>query len=116
QTHGSKLMETYYRNFITGWESCANGNCSPSATQKDANVYAMGLLSSNRYANVIANVLGTPRVSTAGYAYTASDQFMDNPSGTGYIYNLGSGNGCSPSSGCAGGPIPVDPFVMTTDM
>jgi hypothetical protein len=106
QTHGTKLMETYYRNFITGWESCANGNCSPSATQKNANVYALGPLSFNRYGNFVANVLGTPGVSTLGYAYTNASQFVNNT--TGYIYNIGSGNnGTTPA-------IPIDNNVAAT--
>jgi len=114
QTHGGKLAETYYRNFITGWESCSNGNCSPSATLKNANVYAIGALSSNRYGNFIANVLGTPGVSTAGYNYINIDEFMNNSSGTGYIYNWASGNQNAPPS-TAGGPIPIDIGVISTD-
>ncbi len=116
QTHGGKLMETYFRNLLTGWESCSNGNCSPSATAKNANLDAISALAFNRYGNFVGNVLGTPGISTLAYSYTNASQFWSSNSSTGHIFNLGSGNSCSPSSGCSGGPIPIDPAVLSTVM
>jgi hypothetical protein len=118
QTHGGHMSETFFRNFVTGWESCSNGNCGPLPAAKTANVDAMQPLSFNRYMNAVGNVLGTHGVhdiAGATYAFTNSEWFW---SGTGYghIWNIGSGNSCSPSGGCAGGPIPIDPLVASTDM
>jgi hypothetical protein len=110
QTHGSHLFSTWYRNFFTGWESCANGNCG-SFTAKDEQLSALDMLSYNRYDNVIANVLGTPSVSTSGYTYTNPEYF--NSGSTGWIYNLASGNASAPPD-VAGGPIPVDYGTYTT--
>jgi hypothetical protein len=117
QTHGGKLAETYFRNLLTGWESCSNGNCSPSATSKQANLDAISALAFNRYDNIVGNVLGTPGISTLAYVYTNSSQFWSS-SGTGHIFNLGSGNGCGGSgSGCsASAALPIDPVVLSTTM
>jgi hypothetical protein len=57
-THGGHLMETYFRNFTTGWESCANNNCG--GMTKDDNTTAYGGDAFSRYSNLIANVFGTP--------------------------------------------------------
>lgn len=112
QTHGTQLMNTLYRNLFTGWESCSNGNCG-SNTQKNADLAAIMQLSYQRYPNIIANVLGTPGISTAGYQFVNAEYFFS--SATGYPYNWGSGNQCSPPD-CAGGPISVDPIVNTTSL
>lgn len=112
-THGGKLAETHFRNLYTGWESCSNGNCSPSATQKTANVDAVTLNAYNRYNNIVGNILGTPGInySSGGgaYVFTNASQYW---AGTGYghIWNIGSGNGgTSP-------PIPIDPLTISTAM
>jgi hypothetical protein len=104
QIHGTHLMLTMYRNFFTGWESCANGNCGGAAA-KDAQISAADVLSYNRYSNWIGNVLGTPGVmneysfTNAGY-YTSSS---DMP-----IWNVSSGNN--------GGTyiVPTDPLTGST--
>lgn len=116
QTHGGKLSETYFRNLLTGWESCSNGNCSPSATSKQANLDALSALAYNRYGNIVGNVLGTPGISTLSYAYTNASQFWSSNSGIGHIFNLASGNGCSPSGGCQGGPLAIDRVVLSSTM
>jgi MYXO-CTERM domain-containing protein len=112
QTHGGKLSETYFRNFLTGWESCSNGNCSPNATAKNANLDAVSPLAFNRYGNFVANVLGTPGVSTLAYVYTDPSQFWSSSNGLAHIWNLGSGN----QAVSLGGPIPVDPAVLSSTM
>jgi hypothetical protein len=115
QTHGGKLASSVFRNLFTGWESCSNGQCSPSATMKNANVDAVAILSYNRYDNLVGNVLGTPGISTLGYIYTQPDWFEDDTPGSGHIYNLASGNQNAPPD-VAGGPIPIDPVVLSTTM
>ena len=104
QIHGTHLMLTMYRNFFTGWESCANGNCGGAAS-KDAQVTAADVLSYNRYSNWIANVMGTPGVMNE-YSFTAADYYTsqsDNP-----IWNVSSGNN--------GGSyvVPTDPLTAST--
>jgi hypothetical protein len=93
--HGSHLNTTLFRNFSTGWESCANGQCG-TATHKDSFTMPVGYMAYNRYGNIIGNVLGTP-----GYhnAYQTNDMAFS-------IYNLGNGNGA----------IPYDPLVAATAM
>ncbi len=116
QTHGNKLAETMFRNLLLGWESCSNGQCSPSATQKNANLDTISALSYNRYDNIVGNVLGTPGISTLAYAFTNAGQFWSGT--TGHIFNLGSGNGCGGSgSGCsATAALPIDPVVLSSTM
>jgi hypothetical protein len=115
QTHGTQLMNTLYRNFLTGWESCANGNCG-TAKKKTDDLVAVLDLSYNRYHNFIGNVLGTPGVHTAGYNYTNAEYYFSK-GGVGYPWSFGSGNnGVSKSQGYQGGPIPVDPLVASTAM
>lgn len=129
QTHGGKLMQTFYRNFFTGWESCANGNCEPNPVQsdcgpgisycKDDNVSAANPFSYNRYGNWVANVLGTPGgPSSGGYVSITNNGGNGLPGTNGYIFELGSGNACGGSgSGCvATAPIPADPVVPKTTM
>jgi hypothetical protein len=113
QTHGGKMVETYFRNFATAWESCSNGNCAPSATQKNANLYGLGPLSSNRYGNYVGNIIGTPGVTTSGFVYSQSGEFFSSTAG--YAWDLASGNGGGPPSS-SGGPIPLDPIVLTSTM
>ena len=89
------MMNTLFRNFFTGWESCANGQCG-SYVAKVSGTTPVRLVESSRYHNIIANVLGTPGVSliyqtTAGFASAA-------------IYEMGSLNGS----------IPIDPIVGQT--
>jgi hypothetical protein len=109
QTHGSQLSITAYRNFFTGFESCANGNCG-SNQFKTNNANAIQDSSNNRYENILANVLGTPGVSTLAYQYANASYVFFNGLGLGYPYNMGSGNqGIS-------NPIPFDNAVLTTSM
>jgi len=88
QIHGTHLMLTMYRNFLTGWESCANGNCGGAAA-KDAQLSAADVLSYNRYSNWIANVLGTPGIANE-YSYTGTDYYTSNADRS--IWNVSSGN------------------------
>ncbi len=119
QVHGDHDFETYYRNFITGWESCANGQCG-SDPFKTNNVYPVGALSFNRYGNWVGNVLGTPGVHTVAGNYSACLSDFNTFAGTGvgtgtYIYQMGTGNGNGPPM-FPGGPIPCDSVVGTTSM
>jgi hypothetical protein len=115
--HGTHLMETFYRNFFTGWESCANGNCGPGNTQKDVNLQAVNNLAYHRYGNWVANVLGTPNgPSSSGYRRSDPSGGNGLPGTAGYIYDAGSGDSCSSSSGCVGGPVPVDSLVAATSL
>lgn len=103
EQHGSHLADTYYRNFFTGFESCANGQCG-SYSQKDASTSAVEDTNNDRYANFVANVLGTPgwtstyTSSTSEWA-TSLDAFV-----------VGSGNAAATPA------IPLDPLVGTTMM
>lgn len=102
QNHGTHMMETFYRNFYTGWESCANGQCG-SFTAKDVQTFALSILGYNRYPNLIANVLGTPGYSNT---YTSETNEWDVNQA---VFVLGSGNGAAP-----GGAIPLDTVVPAT--
>ena len=96
--HGSHLSNTKFRNFLLGWESCANGTCGNSSLKDETTVASID--SSNvRYANIIANVLGTPGY-TSGYVTTT-------PFAGGYSYNIGAGGTNSPAT-------PYDPLVAST--
>jgi hypothetical protein len=100
--HGSHLMETKFRNFFTGWESCANGQCG-STKAKDSGTNAMTDVSNARYTNNIANVLGTAGYHT-GYQTTST------PASNLTAYAIGIGNGSiSPT-------LPTDPMVAATMM
>lgn len=114
QTHGTQLMDTLYRNFFTGWESCANGNCG-SNKFKTSDLFGIMDLSFNRYQNIIGNVIGTPKINTLGYEFTNPEYFYYNGSGLGYPLNWESGNETTPPN-TAGGPLPIDPVVGTTGM
>jgi hypothetical protein len=109
QIHGSHLMETFYRNFLTGWESCSNGNCG-SNTQKDSSVATADVLSYNRYGNWVGNVMGTPGIETSAYQSATNEYDLGGAAGD--IWILGSGN----QSVGIGGPIPLDSVVGTTVM
>ena len=111
QAHGGSLSNTYYRNFVTGWESCSNGNCGSDSSKTDL-LFAIEDLSYNRYDNYLGNVLGTPGLSTLGYTFTNGEYYTYNASGAGYIWNIGSGNAVGPPD--YSGPIPIDPVVGAT--
>ncbi|HXM94096.1 MAG TPA: hypothetical protein VOA64_07555 [Candidatus Dormibacteraeota bacterium] len=96
--HGTHLNTTIFRNFVWGWESCANGQCG-AFTQKNTSVSALIQSSFNRYAADVANVLGTPGYHTT-YVSTGAFAFGD-------IYNLGNGNPNAPAQG-------PDPLVAST--
>lgn len=101
--HGSHLSETFYRNFFTGWESCANGQCG-TFPAKDVSTTAIVDASNDRYGNFIANVLGTPGFTTT---YTSnSSSYMANAS----AFVLGGGN----QGGAV--PIPFDTIVGATSL
>lgn len=105
--HGGHLMQTYFRNLATGWESCANGQCGSYST-KDSNVEAVSSQSYNRYMNFVYNVLGTPGYSTtynaASGACAGQYEFINT------VWATGCGNG--------GGsiPIPGDSIVNATSL
>jgi hypothetical protein len=81
--HGGHLNQTRFRNFLWGWESCANGQCG-TAPQKNTNANAIGSGFGSRYAANIANVLGTPGYSTN---YFSNGCFASHT-----IYQIGCGN------------------------
>jgi hypothetical protein len=102
-SHGSHLNQTLFRNFSTGWESCANGNCG-TTTAKDWGVSPMVWPFDMRYGNVIGNISGTPGFHTV----YQNAEFNGCASGGCAIYNLG-GTNPSPTP-----PIPSDPLVPAT--
>jgi hypothetical protein len=96
--HGTTGMNTNFRNFYLGWESCANGQCGPD-TFKDSSTNSINEQTYDRYANIIANVLGTPGYHT---------QYKTSNGSNVAVLALGSGNGgVSPA-------VPSDPLVSTT--
>ena len=105
--HGGHPMETYYRNFVTGWESCANGQCG-TFTAKASNAEAVTTQSYTRYANFIANVMGTPGYSTT---YNGNATNCGNfPEFTHTIFAIGCGNGgVSPA-------VPGDAIAISSTM
>jgi hypothetical protein len=102
--HGSHLNPTLFRNFLWGWESCKNsttgGNNCGAQTVKDETSVALVQSSGVRYANDIANVMGTTG-ATATYILTAPF------SGYG-VYNLGGGTTTN--------NYPTDPLVKSTGL
>ena len=86
--HGGHLNMTKFRNFIWGWESCANGQCG-STTAKATQVVPIVAGYATRYSAFIANVLGTP-----GYHNLLQDV---QAFGSGTIYELGAGYGSQPA-------------------
>ena len=70
--HGPKIMSTAFRNLFTGWESGANW---PTPVVKGGGGGGDGttpfrMMHHSRYANAVANVLGTPGIATS-YSSTA---------------------------------------------
>lgn len=113
QTHGTHLMETFYRNFLTGWETCGGGGNCGTSTAMVNDVNAAFPLSFNRYGNWIGNIMGTPGINNAGYQSTTNEYVSSGT--TGVVWILGSGNQTSPPSSI-GGPIPGDTVVPATIM
>jgi hypothetical protein len=105
--HGGHLMETYYRNFVLGWESCANGQCG-SSTLKDSNAEAVTAQNVSRYDFFGANVLGTPGYSTTYNG--AAGNCNKFPEFTNTIFAIGCGNAAvSPA-------VPHDPIAQSSTM
>lgn len=96
--HGPKIMNTLFRNFLTGFESCANNNPCGGATFKGNGGFTspIGFAGFSRLHNIIGNVLGTPGYHT-NYFITTS-LFSD-----GYIFDIGKS-----------GPQPYDPIVRAS--
>ena len=113
QAHGTHLVNSFYRNFFSGWESCANGNCGTS-TEKTDNLFALQPISNHRYGNYVANVLGTPGVSTIAYQNEGPEWYVGGPGDAGRIWNVGSGNSGGNGTNGYAGPIPYDPIVAQT--
>jgi hypothetical protein len=101
--HGTHLNSTEFRNFSTGWESCANGNCG-TFNSKDFGTTAVPYGYGARYGAVVGNVAGTPGFHT----------IYQNPAfgGQAIIDNLGYGNPAVPPPGS--GSLPTDPLVAST--
>lgn len=100
--HGPKMMNTLFRNLITGWESCANTESSLCGGDYKGDgggdgTTAIRMVAYSRYHNIIANVLGTP-----GYAssYSTTAGFSDKN-----IYEIGSGNGSIPADAVVGSTL-----------
>ena len=100
-SHGSHLNQTLFRNFSTGWESCANGNCGTN-TAKDWGASPLVWPFDMRYGNVIANVSGTPGF----HSVYQNAEFNGCASGACAIYTLGGTNESA--------TIPSDPLVPAT--
>jgi len=103
------MMVTFYRPFMTSWDSAANVGGGP----KTDNITSIANLSFDRYWNVLNGILGTPGVTTTGYEFINANWYM---SGAGYIYDIGSGNNATPGGGFAGGPVPIDPVVKPSTL
>ena len=99
--HGTHLDETKFRNFLWGWESCANSMSSQCGSfPKDSGTQAMFDAAYTRYNNNIGNVLGD-----SGYHNT----YMSTSTGASNtaIYAMGSGDQGTP---------PADPLSKPTSM
>jgi hypothetical protein len=92
--HGPKLMSTHFRNFYTGWESCANGAVCGTSTAKASATTSFRMVAYSRYHNVVANVFGTPGYHNS-YSTTAAFSSQN-------IYEIGSGNGSIPTDSVVG--------------
>lgn len=98
QNHGTQNMDTVYRNFLLGWESCANGNCGASI--KDNQTNAVNVDTFNRYHHLVGNVLGVPTFHTT----YLTNGFEPNK----VVLAIGSGcPTCSPA-------VPTDSLVQST--
>jgi hypothetical protein len=100
--HGTHLNQTGFRNFFWGFESCINGttggsNCGTYSV-KDESSTAFVESSGVRYANNVANVLGTPGFTTT---YQSSAPFSAYAA-----WNMGGGNAIV--------SLPTDPLVAST--
>jgi hypothetical protein len=95
QFHGGHLNSTLFRNFETGWASCANGQCG-SATQKDTYTLAVLWDDYTRYGHFVGNIFGTPGYHTG---YITNSSYNHN------IYGLAIPNN-----------TPTDPLVQSTAM
>lgn len=102
--HGTHLMQTSFRNFFTGWESCATSGICGASPSKDYQTQAFMLDAYNRYTNEIGDVLGTPGYHTS-YQVVANNAQAPTP---GAVYNVGNGNGGLTT------PVPGDSVVSTT--
>jgi hypothetical protein len=98
--HGTTNMLTRYRNFFSGWESCANGQCGANIFDGWTNSFVD--LYADRYQNNVANVLGTPGYHTS---YKSSSGSLGGGDGTVVI-----------PAGAAFSPLPTDPLVSSTSM
>lgn len=99
QAHGESMTTTLYRNLLTGWDSCANGQCG-SNTAKTDNLTPVMDISYNRYWNIVNNILGTPGIQVSpngGYQYQNNSYYFSSGTGNGFIYNTGSGAQASPN-------------------
>jgi len=98
--HGTAVMLTRYRNFFSGWGSCANGQCGSNTFDGWTNSFVD--LYADRYQNNVANVLGTPGYHTIYKSSSGS---------------FGSGNGTVVvPAGTAYSPLPQDNLVPSTSM
>jgi hypothetical protein len=102
-SHGGHLDQTLFRNFSTGWESCANGNCGTNTT-KDWGVTATSWPYDMRYGNIVGNVSGTPGFHTV-YESSSFGGCSENQCA---IYNVGDINPAVTP------PIPTDSLVAAT--
>ncbi len=96
--HGTANMITHYRNFILGWDSCANGQCGSNVHDTATN--ALYERSWGRYQNDVANIAGTP-----GY-HTLYNTLSSNLA----VFQWGIGNGATTP------PNPNDPLVYSTSL
>lgn len=97
QAHAAgSLMTTFFRPVMTGWDSCANGQCG-SSTAKTDNLVPVMNVSYNRYWHIIDGILGTPGIQNIGYRYQSNSYYFSSGAGKGYIYNTGSGSRASPT-------------------
>jgi hypothetical protein len=93
--HGGHLMQTFYRNFATGFESCANGQCGSFAA-KDSDVSSVASQSFSRYMNFIGNVLGTPAGTTTYQASTSTCATEYEQNNTAWVLDCGNYGGSVP--------------------
>lgn len=97
-SHGTQMMNTLYRNFLTAWESCGNGQCGAN-TFKDFFANAINAPAMQRYQNIVGNVMGTTGIQNA-YDTSGSAYYR--------IYAVGT------SMSGVKGTIPADTLAMTS--
>jgi hypothetical protein len=98
--HGTANFITRYRNFTTGWMSCANNSNCGGGGPKNVATNAIFERSWGRYINEVANVSGTPGYHT---------QYKTLGSNTA-VHQYGTGNGgVTPAN-------PDDPLVNSTSL